>query len=687
MRGFLERLTAAVIFILLLCPQARGAGRALVVDLEMNPPVVLAALLERLKLAGFDPVYEPFCPWLGPQDLDGVAAVVILAGPTPGGPGVGLDPEILAPLERFVREGGILILGPVNGDPGNQVGDHDRRLFNLLLDSLGAPIAIEDDWVLDREHCFRAPLYCSALVQWIFGPDLAGEMGASMAFQRSAPLVVRHGARVWVRSYPTAHLRGNPSRRGPYPLAAEAKCGTGRVLVLSRHVLTVGGGNAKEPESPMLPLPQEESRLEEFLNVLLKSLNPCAGDPGDKAGGAQMEKPATSTRHAAKGSKPAVQHRELRGVAPRGNSRRFERSVPLSPSHLWIVREGVRCGWAHMDKEDAELERLAQGMIVSGMNAFWGVGHPQMLLGLWGSKAERVRLILSWEKLSALLEGTNVKWLLGMNYPGGPARRELPSKVVGAEGKAWNAPSPWDLEFWEKEVVSSARVAAHWSRGHPAVAGLVLDLEMYGRELLFFGNAVDFGDAPFRAFLSYLGEPEGSQAWSVEASRRFAWLRDRELLESYYGFLEKRAERMGRSLREAVHTIRPDWVLGCYMAGILHRWFYKGLLRGLGEPARPVLIFTFQRDVGLDMAELRARGIHAVHVRGLLMGMMMREDYPELFRRSLVEHGGYWLNRLTSLVADKGFLNVEAPVGLTKEEAWNVIRLANQEIRVREHAR
>lgn len=687
MRGLLGILIAPVIFILFLCPQASGAGRALVVDLEMNPLVVLAALLERLKLAGFDPVYKPFRPRLTPQDLDGVAAVVLLAGPTPGGPGVGLDPEILAPLERFVRGGGILILGPVSGDPGDQVGDHDRRLFNLLLDSLGAPIAIEDDWVLDREHCFRAPLYCSALVQWVFGPDHAGGMEASMVFQRSPPLVVGHGARVLVRSYSTAHLRGDPSRRGPFPLAAEARCARGRVLVLSRHVLTVGGGNAKEPESPMLPLPREESHLEEFLRVLFKSLNADVRDRGDMGRGAQLEKPAAFTEHGAEGFKPPALRHETPGLTSRRNFRPFEGSVPLSPSHLWIVREGVRCGWAHMDKEDAELERLAQGMLFSSMNAFWGVGYPQMLLGLWGSEAERVRLILSWEKLSALLEGTNVKWLLGMNYPGGPPRRELPSKVVGAEGKAWNAPSPWDLDFWEKEVVSSARVAAYWSRKHAALAGLVLDLEMYGRELLFFGNAVDFGDAPFRAFLGYLGEPQGSQAWCLEASRRFAWLRDRGLLKSYYTFLEKRAERMGRSLRKAIHAIRPDWVLGCYTAGILHRWFYKGLLRGLGEPGRPALIFTFQRDVDLDMAELRARGVHAVHVRGLLMGMMMRGDYPELFRRSIVEHAGYWLNRLTSLVAEKGFLTVEAPVGLTKEEAWNVIRLANQQIRVRESGR
>ncbi len=659
--------------------------RALIVDLEMNPPCVLAGLMDNLSLAGFLPVYRPFYPRLTRQDLKDFSLVVLLCGPSPGAPGTGMSLAEVQPLMDFVTGGGILILGPSSGSKLNRVADHDRYLFNLLLHRLGVSIQIQDDWVMDEENFFSAPLWKSPLVlpeQEAFGsPGIQGPM----IFDRTPSLSIGRGVLSLVRSYDSAFLREEAQKKGPFTLAAAAGCGKGKVLVMARHVLIHGGANSKEPASPMLPMPVEESRLRAFLRNLLARLKDAdfpnatpsvhSLPPPPQANFAVLEEPFAEA--------PPVSTREVHLWRPAQGPQ----PTPLKPSHRWISREGVRCGWAHMDKGAQELESLAHRMMVSGLNTFWGVAHPQMLLGAWGSQKERALLFQAWENMASFLAHSDVRWLLGLNYPGGPHTRALPSSAVGAEGKHWSAPSPWDREFWEKEVVSSARVAAYWSRNHPAAAGLVLDLEMYRRNPLFFGSGVDFGKAPFQAFLQHLGEPKGSVAWGLEASKRFPWLRDQALLESYYSFLENRAEEMGRSLKKAVHAIRPDWVLGCYMAGILHRWFYRGLLRGLGEPGRPVLVFTFQRDVGIDMEELRGHGIHALHIRGLLMGMMRKQDYPELFRQALKEHRGFWLNRLTSLVAPKGFAPVEAPPDMTQEEAWQVIRTANLEISSKEFQR
>lgn len=666
------------LFIMAFSTGARGLDRALILDLEMNQPVVLAGLLDNLRSAGFSPLYRPFYPRLTRLDLKHSSMAVILSGPSPGAPGTGMSLGEVEPLVDFVMQGGILVLGPSSGSPRNQVGDHDRYLFNLLLYRLGASIKIGDDWVVDEENCFNASLWKSPLVlaldSLIPGPRLQGPM----VFDRTPSLEVGEGVLSLVESYGSAFLREQPAVRGPFTLGAEASCGKGKVLVISRHVLTHGGGNSKEPASPILAMPAEEARLRVFLRNLMarlkKEILPSVAPSGSSLPPSPepdfpiLEEPFRDA--------PPLGTKEVSSWKP--TSRSF--AAPLKPSHRWISKEGVRSGWAHMDKDEKELESLAYRMIISGLNTFWGVAHPQVLLGAWGSESDRVRLFNAWRHMSSLLDHSDVRWLLGMNYPGGPHTRELPSSVVGAEGRSWSAPSPWDKEFWEKEIVSAARVAAYWSRNHPAVAGLVLDLEMYRRDPLFFGNGVDFGDAPFKAFLDYLGEPRRSEAWEKDPPCRFTWLREEGLLESYYDFLERRAEEMGRSLREAVHAIRPDWVLGCYMAGILHRWFYRGLLRGLGEPGRPVLIFSFQRDVGLDMEELRGQGIHALHVRGLLMGMLTKREYSTIFTQSLWEHGGYWLNRLTSLVAEKGFYPVEAPQDMEPQEAWEVIRQANQQV-------
>lgn len=657
---------------------ATGLDRALIVDFDINPPCVLAGLMDNLKLAGFQPVYRPFFPRLTRWDLENSSMVVLLSGPSPGAPGTGMSLGEVQPLVDFVMGGGILLLGPSSGSPNNQVGDHDRYLFNLLLQRLGAPIRIGDDWVMDEENFYNGPLWKAPLVlpleSLIPDPALRG----SMVFERSPSLAVGEGVLSLVRSHDSAFLRGQPAEKGPFALAAQTRCGEGMVLVMSRYVLTHGGANSKEPASPMLPMPREEACLRVFLRNLLGTLKKeTASDSLPFSAYAQppsepdfMILQESFPDAPPPGTKEVSSWKPAAGCSP----------VPLRPSHRWISKEGVRSGWAHMDKDEKELERLAYRMMISGLNTFWGVAHPQVLLGAWGSESDRVRLLQAWEHLASLLEYSGVRWLMGVNYPGGPHTRQLPSSAVGAEGRAWSAPSPWDKEFWEKEVVSSARVAAYWSRSHPSASGLVLDLEMYGREPLFFGNGLDFGDAPFKAFVDLLAEPKRSQARCLEAPQRFPWLRDEGLLESYYDFLEKRAQDMGRSLREAVLAIRPDWVLGCYMAGILHRWFYRGLLRGLGEPGRPVLIFTFQRDAGLDMEELRSQGIYAIHVRGLLMGMMKKGDYPKLFAQSLGEHGGYWLNRLTSLVAEKGFYPMEAPGDMGPEEAWGEIRSANEQL-------
>jgi hypothetical protein len=264
-----------------------------------------------------------------------------------------------------------------------------------------------------------------------------------------------------------------------------------------------------------------------------------------------------------------------------------------------------------------------------------------------------------------------------MEYPGRHASKEVMAQAVGAEGRAWDIPSPWDHEIWWREVIRPATLAAQWAHGYRAMAGIVLDLEMYGRNPLFFSQGVDFGDGPFLDFLEDLPEEPSEQGKGIRPEARFPWLRDRGLLKDYYAFLERRAEALGRELRLAVREVHPDLLIGCYAAGILHRWFYRGLWRGMSEPERPLLLFTFQRDVEMDLAELRAHGVHAIHVRALLMGMIRKEEYPALFADALIRHGGYWLNRLTSLVAQRGFLPVEAPADMTPQEAWTVIAEAN----------
>jgi hypothetical protein len=661
--------------------RVEAAPGALVVDYEMNAPVVLAGLLEDVRVAGFTPAYRPFYPQITLHDLQECAVVVLLSGNGPGYPGTGMSPGALAPLASFVRGGGVLLLGPTSGNPNDEAGDHERSLFNLLLQGIGAPIRIGDDWITDDQNAFAAPLYRAPFAVPVPGHPMTQGLGDRMVTDRSPSLEVGEGAIALLRSFPTSFPWGDPARRGELPLAAMASAGCGKVVVAGRYLLTWGGGNGKEPASPLMPHPQEEAALLAFRRTLFFYLRDsplfssceaaCEPPAGDHLTAlSPLRAPQEPLPDAPPADTQEVQGWERPAVEP---------DSKLAPSYRWISQEGIRSGWAYINREPGEIDLLASRMRHSGMNLLWGVGFPQLLLSPSADEKTRGELIGHWESVAGGLQGSPVRWFMGMEFPGRWAPPGQMAKAIGAEGREWDAPSPWDLDFWTRAIVDPALLAAQWSRAHPAVAGFVVDLEMYGRKPLYFGQGLDFGEIPFRAFLRARGKDGAAAEWRLPAGERFPWLRERGLLKDYYAFLERRAEEMGRALREKVRSVNPDLILGCYTAGILHRWFYRGLWRGMSEPGKPVVLFTFQRDVDVDLAELRASGIDALHVRALLMGMIRRKDYPFLFRDALSRHSGYWLNRLTSLVAATGFLPIEAPPDMALDEAWDVIREANEQ--------
>lgn len=683
----------AVVFQVLASSEVAWAGRhrpkALVVDYEMNPPIVLSRLLADLKLAGFLPAYRPFYPQITRKDLKEAALLVVLSGDGPGYPGPGMSIHALRPLEDFVRKGGSLVLGPLSGGASDEGGDHERYLFNLLLYRLGTGIRIQDDLVTKEGESFRGPLSevplatAAPSIPWVSRP------GKGMVTDRSPSLEVMGGvAEVLLTAMTGSSDQENPSCSGGIPLVAVGKAGRGVVAVASRYLLTWGGGNAKEPAAPLLPLPDEEKALRDFLRGLFAAMRDGQGVKakpslaGD-AMPAPVAPPSLRMQDDPLPDAPPDGVEEVEGWHPGSGPA----PAILDAHYGWIRAQGVRAGWSYIDRDPDEVGRLIREMVRNGMNLLWGVGHPQLLLSPKGTDDMRARLLSQWEEVVSRLRGSPVRWFAGMEYPGRYSSEEQMTRAIGAEGRTWPIPSPWDMETWRREVVRPALLLARWATSRPEVAGIILDLEMYGRRPLFFGQGVDYGDGPFLSFLQSLEDKVAERGRNLALGERFSWLREGGLLRAYLLFLERRSEEMGRELRERIRAIHPHLILGCYSAGILHRWFYRGLWRGMSEPQRPILLFTFQRDAEMDLAQLRAEGVHALHVRGLLMGMMKREHYVPLFQAALTRHVGYWLNRLTSLVAKTGFHPIESPQGMSAEEAWEVIRQANLETLVSQKGR
>jgi hypothetical protein len=618
------------------------------------------ALVARLAAAGLEPVYRRYDPRLGEADVERHRVIVWLGGRIRGSRGsLAVTRAEVDRAVRFVRGGGRLVLGvmPIGGAAGAEA-----RAFQAILDRLGIPIAIEPHDVVDLSPdgsypagLFRAPL---------FAPDpghpAAAGLPPRIAGERSAALGVGPGATAALWTLPTAFLDriygpppAEPAAFGRRAVVAEGSVAGdgGRVLVASRLLLDAGGAHLVASAEPLLPERLPAGALdgrERFLAQLLREF----------AGGSSPGRAAAA---------PAGTGTEARCGAWR-------------PGEAWVEREGLRVGWGYVDRPEAELDALLARLPGSGLNALWGPADSWRGLAWPARSPAAAAAAEAWiRRVDAGLRGTPVRWLAGVNMPADATLAPY-GKAVSIGGLEIALPSPVDLRFWDEQIVPQLLALAARAADVPLLAGVILDLEMYGRPVLYYGDAFDFGDAPFFAFLddplggAALAAAERDAARRLPADARGDWLLETGRLPRYYAWLERRAEEVGRRLRAALDTAAPsgrDLVLGFYAAGILRSWFYQGLWRGASAGGRPVLLLTFEVDAGADLREAAAGGLCTRHATAALLGLVGQDGLAEVLARAGRRHDGFWLNRITTLVAPPGlYEEVEVPAGVSGDAAW-----------------
>src|SRR5256885_12113192 len=139
----------------------------------------------------------------------------------------------------------------------------------------------------------------------------------------------------------------------------------------------------------------------------------------------------------------------------------------------------------------------------------------------------------------------------------------------------------------------------------------------------------EFGDAAVRRGLAGLvraGTAGGG--WdSLPFGARYPALRDAGLLPRYYRSLEDEVAARATVLRDRVLKQRRDLYFAFRLAQPPADRFTLGLLRGLGLPDRPLLLFTpevWTRDL---LALYRARGLNLVHAVALVAPSLRARDW------------------------------------------------------------
>jgi hypothetical protein len=307
-------------------------------------------------------------------------------------------------------------------------------------------------------------------------------------------------------------------------------------------------------------------------------------------------------------------------------------------------------------------DKLIDYIVTSKIDSLWLSFSPNMYYSPIGKhRAKKGKMILGLSRFTKKLSEAVKKrkafkpkiWVgfeIVNNLVDGNEPKKFSKDLFGSSYT--DIPQPLDNKFWEQEVFRPLQLfVKDWqdravSNG-VELGGVVLDLEMYGRKSTgSFLGTMGFGESCSEGF----EKPEGENTVN--------YLLTKQLMGSYYSFIEGRARELGLEFRKKIKKIIPRGRVCCYMPNIILDWFYKGLCRGLGTSKDPVHLLTFDCRFDLHKDILKSKKIHAVHSSVLLLSKLKSEvDFSwvdDILHKNSDQNGrgGVWLNRYSRMVED-----------------------------------
>jgi hypothetical protein len=321
----------------------------------------------------------------------------------------------------------------------------------------------------------------------------------------------------------------------------------------------------------------------------------------------------------------------------------------------------------------------------SRLNTYFAFNHTQFIYTPTKSDAEKAKLRDEWRDAARACASEGLHCFLGSLYPHWQIFHEGDyAHLIDAAGDVYDAPSAMDIEFWQDSVFRVADEMAHLSLAEPGITGLFWDLEMYTFPGLNHQEGQAMEDACFEAFLAaesaYLHREQTAEAEHLAVAERYRWLRDAGLLRRYYATLERGVERLAQELRERVRAVNPKLEFALYDLHIPNNWFYRGFMRGLSLPERPIVLLTYEAGGARQKETAAIEGCYYLHCAGALLNALPPHRWQESLPLLCDSTDGYWLFPLYPLQADRDPLTLkgdETYLG-TREEMISGIARANR---------
>ncbi len=340
----------------------------------------------------------------------------------------------------------------------------------------------------------------------------------------------------------------------------------------------------------------------------------------------------------------------------------------IAPKNIDIVAKSEPIKGGYMGTRNIDV--LPQ-MVQSGMNLalvkFNNIHWPML-------ESER-KLLANW---ASACEKSKIPFMPVINLWGDGEKKWITPKYHlyynGIEFK--ETPCPLETDVYKKAIHNRVLELAILSRSMP-IAGVVIDLEMYGANLVAFKNFC-LCDYCFERFLA--GRPV---AEPIAINNRYKYLVRSGQLKDYQKFTSNWVEQMARQTKEQLYVIAPKMTIGVFHLD-LPVIYNEALAKGFGSGNKAALAFTeytyssgYNDYIKKKQNIFNEKNINAKLVVGIWQDKIPPDNLAEQYYQCAKESAGYWVYTLESL---SKYAMWTLPLPFDKIRYWKAIRKANDEL-------
>lgn len=265
------------------------------------------------------------------------------------------------------------------------------------------------------------------------------------------------------------------------------------------------------------------------------------------------------------------------------------------------------------------------------------------------------------------------------------AEKEGLRQAVLSDGRVERYACPLEERFWQDHLLAGMLERAKLADDPELqVDGLWIDFELYATVTgqRYYTNACycDY-------CMSEFAEHRGIGIPDLALDERHPWLEEQGYAQDYTQLLQNRVEEHATEVREQVHEVNPNLLLGFYPTP--HNWSLVGVARAFSTERLPIILWATDtyggggpNNVPDDWREHYAElGINARYCAGMLLRRYSAKNLAAYIYHTSAECDGYWLFTTYTLwnpvEEHKGDYYLAAG---TPEEYWDAIERGNAEL-------